>query len=373
MKPTTLLIRGVNWLGDSVMSTPALIRLREALPETRIVLVTPEKLRELWSGHPAVDEVVTFGANESVFRVGRRLRDCRCDTALIFPNSPRSAIECWLARIPRRVGVRRPWRNVFLTEKLAPRADETPMTKRSAEEVRLLLETGIALKHPSVPPKAHHVYQYLHLATALGASAEPCAPRLHVTDGEVAAVCEKFGATMPGQRSRPLMAINPGAEYGPAKRWPAERFVATAAAFHRQMPTDWWVFGGPEERGPAEEMARAIREQIGGDCRVESLAGRTSLLELKASCKAVDLLLTNDSGPMHVAAALGTPLVAVFGSTAPEFTGPGLPGQSGLLLVREPVACAPCFLRECPVDFRCMKGITIEQVLAGIQRLKAKA
>ncbi len=259
MISNSILIRGVNWLGDAVMSTPALQRLREARPAARIVLLTPEKLRELWLGHPAVDEVVAFAENDSVFSVARRLREANCGTALIFPNSPRSALECWLAKIPRRLGYARPWRTWALTDVVPPRADEVPMTKRSAYEVRLLIETGINLTRPPLPAGAHHIHQYLELVGALGASKAPCAPLLKVTDEELADICAAFGAGAKGNRTRPLIGINAGAEYGAAKRWPHERFVEAATALNQKRACDWWIFGGPGERELAEGVATDLR------------------------------------------------------------------------------------------------------------------
>src|SRR5262245_16381056 len=116
MNPERILVRGVNWLGDAVMTTPALLRLRERFPAAVITLLAQEKLKDLWLRHPAVNETITFAPGEGVFSVGRKLRSGRFDLALVLPNSPRSALEVWLARIPRRVGLARPWRNWFLTD-----------------------------------------------------------------------------------------------------------------------------------------------------------------------------------------------------------------------------------------------------------------
>src|SRR5258707_2199098 len=134
-----IVVRGVNWLGDAVMSTPALQRLREAHPEAKITLLTHEKLADLWHNHPALDEVVTFGAHESVFQLGRRLRTENFQTALILPNSPRSALETFLARIPERIGYRKAWRNLFLTRAIPLRPELVTMRKRSAREIKQLL------------------------------------------------------------------------------------------------------------------------------------------------------------------------------------------------------------------------------------------
>ena len=138
-QPRRILVRGVNWLGDAVMTTPALLRLREKFPAAHITLLTPEKLRDLWLNHPAVNETISFAPGESVFSVGKKLRAGKFDLALVLPNSPRSALEVFLAGIPRRIGYARPWRNFFLTQTVAPRAEAVKMHKRSEAEIRQLV------------------------------------------------------------------------------------------------------------------------------------------------------------------------------------------------------------------------------------------
>ena len=153
--PRRILVRGTNWLGDAVMTTPALLRLREKFPDAHIALLTPEKLKDLWRHHPAVNEAISFAPGEGVFAVGKKLRAGKFDLALVLPNSPRSAIESWLAGIPQRIGYVRPWRNFFLTQAVAPRAGAVKMHKRSAHEVRELVADNSKLKiEDSKPPAA---------------------------------------------------------------------------------------------------------------------------------------------------------------------------------------------------------------------------
>jgi heptosyltransferase-2 len=361
-RPEKILVRGVNWLGDAVMTTPALQRLREARPEAHIVLLTPAKLRDLWLHHPAVDSVHTFEAGETVFAVARRLRAGLFTTALVLPNSPRSAFEVFLARIPQRVGLARPWRNCFLTQRIQPRAGAVEMHKRSLAEIQELNRAGSPPPRPEIPASAHHLHQYLHLAAALGANPEPVPPRLEVTPAEVAAIQQRFGFS--ADTRAPLFGLNPGAEYGPAKRWPRERFVAVAVELQRRTNCHWWIFGGKADEPLAATIAAEITAaQAGSAGSVRNLAGQTSLRELCAALKACALVITNDTGPMHLAAAVGTPVVVPFGSTSPELTGPGLPGDPRHRLIKAQVACSPCFLRECPIDFRCMNGISVERVV----------
>jgi len=363
-RPRKILVRGVNWLGDAVMTTPALQRLREAHPAAEIVLLTPVKLADLWKGHPAVNRVFTFEPRESVWSVGKRLRSESFDVALVFPNSPRSALETFLAEIPERIGYRRPWRNAFLTRTIPPRPESAPMRKRSAAEIRALIRSPSATR-TCFPDAAHHVHDYLYLAAALGANPTPLPPLIAVAPEEV----ESGAKLVPILRrhSGPVFGLNPGAEYGLAKRWPADRFVAAAVALHQQTGCAWLIFGGAADR----ELVSRIEIQIGSAVSpnpILNLAGATTLRQLCALLKRCDLLLTNDTGPMHLAAAVGTPVVVPFGSTSPELTHPGIPGDARHQLLASDVPCAPCFLRECPIDFRCMKNITVEEVVAAALR-----
>jgi heptosyltransferase II len=384
--PARILVRGTNWLGDAVMTTPALLRLRETFPDACIVLMAPEKLRDLWRNHPAVNETITFAPGEGVFTVSRRLRrwveansrleqiiglagtaayagtrTTGFDLALVLPNSPRSALEVWLAGIPRRIGYARPWRNWFLTTRVAPRPEAVKMRKRSGSEIKVLIRgSGV---RPGPPARAHQLYEYLHLAAALGASPEPVAPQLFVSRNEIAAVRKKFNLE---ETERPLLGLNPGAEYGPAKRWPMEKFIAAAREIQKQTNCTWLMFGGPADATIADRIASALASPPNA---ILNLAGKTSLRELMALLKICRVLLTNDSGPMHVAAALGNPVVATFGSTSPELTGPGLPGDPQHRLLKSDVLCSPCFLRKCPIDFRCMAGISAERVSQAVLSL----
>ncbi len=368
--PRRLLVRGVNWIGDAVMTTPALLRLREALPDTHIALLTHEKLAGLWAGHPAVNEVITFTPKQGVFSIARRLRAGNLDTALVMPNSLRTGLEVRLAGIPRRIGYAGSWRNWLLTEAVPWRADVVKMRKRTAGEVRrLVADPQCAGSETGAPPAtSHHIFHYLQLATSLGAKLEPLAPFIAVSDAEVEAVKAKFNLS-----AGLLIGLNAGAEYGPAKRWPADRFIATAKKLRARLNCSFVIFGGPADSALAAEIAAALiaTPAVGvqsSAVSVTNLAGHTSLRELCAALRACRVVLTNDTGPMHLAAAVGARLVGLFGSTSIELTGPGLPGDSRHILLRGEAPCAPCFLRECPIDFRCMKSLTVERVVQAVQR-----
>ena len=374
-----VLVRGVNWLGDAVMTTPALQRLREALPAAHITLLTQEKLADLWQRHPSLDAVITFSGGESLWSVARRLRAERFETALVLPNSPRSALEVWLARIPQRVGYNRPWCSWLLTQALSPRPGKVQMPRRSVREVKRLIRLpkaapSLAAARPQ-DRGTHQIHDYLHLAATLGANPAPLPPRLEITVEElrtaemaVAQAVVRASRLPPRAGGTPvLLGLSPGAEYGPAKRWPAENFAAVAREVSRKIGTcAWLAFGGPGDGQICGEIAR-----LAGN-GVLNMAGKTSLRQLMALLKLCRVVLTNDTGPMHVAAALGTPVVVPFGSTSPELTGPGLPGDTHHELLTSAAPCAPCFRRACPIDFRCMTGIrpapVIEAVLQAISR-----
>jgi heptosyltransferase-2 len=365
-----ILVRGVNWLGDAIMTTPALQRLREAKPDAHITLLTHAKLADLWTRHPAIDSVISFGDEDGVFGTARKIAAQQPAIALVLPNSPRSALEAFLARVPTRIGLARPWGNIFLTQRIPPRPNVVTMRKRTGSEVQSLIASAATPTAPAIPTSSHQLHHYLHLAAALGAKTDPLAPHLEVTAQEVDAIRRRLQPHGEPPARTPTFGLNAGAEYGPAKRWPRERFVAAAVELQRRTGCRWWIFGGKADEslafGIAVEIAAA---KCGPPEAVCSLAGRTSLRELCAALKACDLLLTNDTGPMHVAAAVGTPVIVPFGSTSPELTGPGLPGDPRHQLIKANVPCSPCFLRECPIDFRCMNGVSVDRVVEAALRV----
>ncbi|HEY3853033.1 MAG TPA: lipopolysaccharide heptosyltransferase II [Verrucomicrobiae bacterium] len=344
-----ILVRSVNWLGDAIMTTPALIRLREAHPKAKITVFSPEKLADLWQNQNFIDRVIAFSPSQKVWKTSQSLRNRGFETAIAFPNSIRSALELWLARIPNRIGT---GRGLLLNRSIERRSGAIPMHKRTVSEVNERIRVG-TLPEP-IPTSAHHVHHYLHLVSALGASTEPLAPRIDVSAEEVEEVRAKFN--LDTSTLQPWFGLNAGAEYGPAKRWPLERFVETAIALRKVTHCRWIVFGGQSERESAEKIAREIGEPT------LNLSGKTSLRELAATMKLCDLVLTNDTGPMHLASAVGSRVVAIFGSTSPELTGPIF--SQNARIIRQPTPCAPCFLRECPVDLRCLREISPETVVS---------
>jgi len=236
------------------------------------------------------------------------------------------------------------------------------MRKRTLAEIRELIAGG-RRSAVAYRPTAHQMYEYLHLMATLGASAAPHSPQLFVTQEEVNGAMDKFDLR---GISRPIFGLNAGAEYGPAKRWPVEKFITAAQAIQKRTNCAWLIFGGKNDAPLAGQIESAIRHS---SFVIRNVSGQTSLRELMALLKLCRVLLTNDTGPMHVAAALGTSVVVPFGSTSPELTGPGLPGDPRHRLLKADVPCSPCFLRECPIDFRCMNGISAESVVAAVLEL----
>jgi heptosyltransferase-2 len=360
--PHRILVRSPNWLGDAVMTTPALLRLREKFPAAHTAILTPEKLADLWKNHPAIDEIISFAQDENIFSVAKKIRAEKFDLALVLPNSPRTAIEVFLAGIPQRIGYARPWRNFFLTEKVLPRA-ATKMHKRSVAEIKMLVaqNSEFRIQNSEIPKSAHQIHDYLNLVAAPGANPEPLPPKLFVTPEEIETARKKFSLE---QISQPVFGLNPGAEYGPAKRWPVEKFISTAKEIQQQTHCAWILFGSKNDLEITSQIESAIRNS---QSPIFNLAGKTSLRELMALLKLCRVFLTNDTGPMHVAAALEIPVVAIFGSTSPELTGPIFSPTSKIL--KHDVACSPCFRRECPIDFRCMNGIEIEKAVEAVLKI----
>ncbi|HVY69561.1 MAG TPA: lipopolysaccharide heptosyltransferase II, partial [Verrucomicrobiae bacterium] len=230
-------------------------------------------------------------------------------------------------------------------------------------------------KPPSLPPGAHQIHEYLYLVWVLGARPEPLPPHICVTPEEIAAARQKFGLSGRADGKSDWIGLNPGAEYGPAKRWPVENFAGAAIELARQTGCRLAIFGGPgdaELTKGLEERIRAGAKEAGTNPETTSLAGKTSLRELCATLACCRLVVTNDTGPMHLAAAVGTPVVVPYGSTAPDLTAPGLPGDPRHQLLRSTAPCAPCFLRECPIDFRCLRGIAVGQVVEAALRVWKK-
>ena len=312
------MVRSPNWLGDAVMSLPAVRNLKTILGGGRLAVAAPEKLAALWQTCPFVDEVISLDRPKSVTACARKLRAGKFGSAVLLPNSFRAAAEAALALIPQRIGYARSGRGFLLT-----RAVPVP---------------------PRNPARLHQRHYYLHLVAALAEINDESMPALRLP-------------TVPGKTLPPILALCPGAEYGPAKRWPVDRFATVAKHFAEQHKLRPVIFGASGDAPMAAELATLLPE-------AENRAGQTSLAELIGALATARLVLCNDSGAMHLASALGTPTVAIFGSTEPLLTGP-LGARTAVL--RHHVPCSPCFLRECPLDFACMTSVTPEMAIGAAE------
>ena len=324
LQPFRILIRGSNWLGDAVMSVPAVRAIKRGRIDAHVTILTPAKLADVWRTVTEVDEIITIEPGENVFTVARKIRR-NFDVAILLPNSLRVALEAWLAGIPTRVGYPGHRRRALLNEVFAPKKKK---------------------KEPQRP--RHQVHHYLALAEFVGA--------------EIKGVLDPISGNYPTKGLRPIIGLCAGAEYGGAKRWLPERFAEVLRLVRERTDVEWKIFGVAGDRPVTE----AIVSAAGVPCT--DLVGQTSLAQLIDELRTCDLLLTNDTGTMHLAAFLGVPTVSIFGSTEPVLTGPF---GAGHRILRHHVECSPCFLRECPIDFRCMKGIgvpeVVEAVLASVQ------
>jgi len=323
LKPFRILIRSGNWLGDAVMSVPAVRAIKTGRPDAQITIVASSKIASMWKLVPEVNEIVPL-SNRSLLATVRSIRrQPRFDVAILFPNSLRTALEIWLSGIQRRVGYRGHFRSWLLNQIIWER--ETP--------VRI----------------EHQANRYLRVARELGADVHD-----NWRDA-LSGVPHTSGGTeiVPPANARVKMALSPGAEYGPAKRWLPERFAEVAAAVSAKLSVQWILFGTPKDITVGETIATAL-----GDSCINRI-GQTTLEQLIDELRKCRLLLTNDTGTMHLASLLDVPTVAIFGSTDPRLTGP----LGDLhIIIRHQVECSPCFLRKCPIDFRCMKAVGVDEV-----------
>lgn len=327
-----ILVRGTNWVGDALLMTPALAAVRRTFPRAHLSLLVRPWVADLFRGNPAVDEILLYesaGLHRGLagkLRLARDLRQRRFDLAVLFQNAFDAALLAWLARIPERVGFATQGRSALLTR---------------------------AVPIPPALKRCHEMDYYLGLVRALGYEAESAEPVLIVTPEEQERA-ERLLGEAGCDGTAPFVVLNPGAVYGTAKRWPAERFGALA---DRLLAGGWRpvLVGAPSDATAAAE----VREASAHPEAFVDLTGRTDLKTLAGILRRARGFVTNDTGAMHVAAAVGTPLVAIFGPTDPVTTAPV---SRRATLVRRPVFCSPCLLRECPIDHRCMRGVGVEEV-----------
>ena len=331
-EPQRLAIRSPNWLGDAIMALPAMGALRRAYPDAHLAIAAPAAVaplfREQTNAEPT--SVLTFTDHRSERAT---LSAAGLDAILLMPNSFRSAWTARAAAIRERwgyaAGVRRP-----------------------------LLTRAVARPRRRV----HQAQYYLELVRGLGLEALHEPPRVCVT-AETRSRATAAAADLGIATSATMIGFAPGAAYGHAKRWPPARVSELIVRLTRDSGATCVLFGAAADRGAGRE----IESSLPADVRAINAIGRTDLRLLAGLISRCAAFVSNDSGAMHLAAALGIPLVAIFGPTDERVTAP-LAGRTMPDILTTPVFCRPCMLRDCPIDHRCMKRITVDEVLAAVRR-----
>jgi heptosyltransferase-2 len=338
-----LVILAPNWLGDAVMALPAIADVRRAAPETEITVAARPAIAPLFALVPQVNGTIVLPRADAIHDVaawrllGAELAGRGFDTALLLPNSLHSALIAARARIPDRWGYRAGWRRGLLTR---------------------------AIRRTS---GLHQVEYYQQLVHALGFPNGPIEPRVIVPSGARDAAARLLSESGWNGRT-PLVALAPGAAYGGAKRWPPAYFGELAGAFAADG-VQCVIVGSAADAATAAEVVQEFSPPHGhaalNGCATVNIVGRTDLATLAGVLSLCRGLVTNDSGAMHLAAAVGIPVTAVFGPTDDTATRPL--GDAHVVL-SHPVWCRPCMLRECPIDHRCMRGVRVAAVLDAARR-----
>ena len=338
-----ILVRMPNWLGDCVMATPLLADLRARWPKAKITAMCQGATGDLLKEDPHLDEIFKFKRPSGWIHrcehgdIVAPLKQGEYDLGILLPLSFSSAWWFWRGGVKRRLGYAAHLRSWLLT-------DPVPLPEKLEQQ--------------------HLVTTYKMLLSKLEIPLSDRPPRLYLSQEEAAAAKKRLaGELLSGwnpDQGNLLIGINPGAAYGSAKCWPVERFTALSQKLMENPAIKLVFFGDPA----GEPLVHTICKSLPLD-RAINLAGKTTLRELMALIQACSLFLTNDSGPMHIASALQVPLIALFGSTNPTATGP----YGGGVVLYKQAACSPCYRRECPIDFRCMTAIGVEEVYAAIQNM----
>jgi len=308
------------------MSLPVLSGLRGLFPGALVTVLAAPRVAPLFAGQPGVTEVLPYPAGQEKWRFLLNLRN-KFDLAVALPNSLESALGLWLTRTPHRLGYAANGRTPLLT---------------------------LALKGRKRLKGVHQVFYYLGLLQALAPVRDFLPPRLHLSEAEQAEAGQLFHGHGPNSGG-PWIGLAPGAAYGPAKRWPAESFAQVGDFLQQEFQAGLVLLGGPADREAADEVQRH------GRGKYLQLAGRTTLRQALTILSQLNVLITNDSGLMHAAAALGVPLVALFGSTDPGATGPFTQRAT---VLHHPQPCGPCMQRTCSLDYACLTEITADEVVA---------
>lgn len=325
-----ILVRGTNWIGDAVMTLPAIASIRKTFPSAEVQVLAKPWVAEVYKLSPDVDRIFLFkepGEHQGIagkLKLALELKKENFDLAIYLQNAIEAAILGWLARIPLRAGYDSDCRGFLLTHPV-----------RRTKEIK----------------QVYQVDYYLNMVKSLGceqASRDVTLSASKIKDISDRCLEERGLSGVPV-----LIGLAPGAMYGPAKRWFPERFGAVAKKLTETFVSRAIIFGSKGDM----EVAQTVQDAIGGTAI--NIAGRTDLSEAIALISRCSIFITNDSGLMHVAGALGVPTLAIYGSTNPVTTPP--PGKKSVI-VRKEVPCSPCLKQVCPTDFRCMEEISIDEV-----------
>ncbi|MFL6275625.1 MAG: lipopolysaccharide heptosyltransferase II [Blastocatellia bacterium] len=348
--PATLMIRVPNWVGDAVMALPALGELRRIFSEARIVLVANQRVAGLFEGEALADDLITVTEGRGLlettwqfFHEARRLRRERFDMAVLLPNSFSAAMAARAGGAKQIVGYATDTRRLLLTRAIGFEADF-----KRRHQVRYYLNI------------AAQVEQQMTGQSRVNLDAQPALRLGEAQRAHARQILETAGI----DPTRRLMALNPGATNSRAKQWLPERFAATADQLNERDDFQTIIVGTAGDR----EAARAVALQMRS--KVADLTGRTSLAELKAVLADAALVISNDTGAAHVAAALKVPIITIFGPTEDFAT---RPLADLATVVRHPVECSPCMLRDCPIDHRCMMRVTVVDVVDEARQLLTSA
>ncbi|MBI4768122.1 MAG: lipopolysaccharide heptosyltransferase II [Deltaproteobacteria bacterium] len=334
----TILIRGANWVGDALMTTPVVEAIRHNFPEARISLLVVPWVMDLFTHNPHSDEVIPY------FREGRHkglrgkrvllkeIKGRKFDLSILLQNAFEAALLAWGARIPRRAGYNTDWRGWLLTHAVPLRPEYK---------------------------KVHQTQYYLAMARGLGLEAPDTDMFLQVPDEYTTYIHSRLKRY--GYEGRPLIVLAPGATYGSAKMWPGERYSLLATELARYCGAGLIILGSVQEKGVGDGIVRGVGQEM-----AVNLSGATSLLEAAAWIKQATLVISNDSGLMHMAAALSKPQLAIFGPTNRITTGPR--NRKAHIIYHE-TACAPCLKVRCPTDHKCMASITVEEIFEAACRM----
>ena len=334
-----ILVRGTNWIGDAVMSVPALRRLRRSFPNAKITLLTRDWAEGIFGDADFLDEIVTIrsgrSAVRSVIEQVSAIRSHKFDLAIVLPNSFESALGARLSRAGRVFGYATDGRGFLLTDRAA-----VPEWKNSRHEVFYYLNLVEAVERAyGIDPASDVPFN------------EPNLPVSEERKADARAILSQQGVDL----SRPTVALAAGSKNSRAKRWDTAKFSELADALVSRAGANVILIGAPDEA----ETSLAVR--AGSIQPLVDLTGKTGLGEAAAILAVSDLLVSNDMGLAHLAPAAGTPTIVIFGPTNPVTTGPLHENSS---VVRVDVECSPCMLRECPIDHRCMTRISVESVFS---------